>query len=120
MNAAGSFPVKPAVGFALSYGESRLIWNYFKMQSESIDGPVITDSRYQLRHSKDNLGTMLEFGFLIRTTNSIELSIMTQVHRFESDFGDDHNEDTQDRYVVLMPSMQISMQYLFPFLSLGK
>lgn len=120
MDSQGTFPVKPCVGIAVSYGNSRLDWNYLQVNSNLMDEPYVSGAYHHLRHSTWNLGTMIEFGFQIHAASMLDISIMTQAHRFESDFGEDFNTDTQDRYVVIMPSIQIGLQYLFPVMRIGE
>jgi hypothetical protein len=120
MNSEGHYTVQPAVGVALTYGISRLEWDYIKLEQESTGEPVVVGSSRQLRHSRRNWGAMFEFGFLIHPLPHVDICTMAQVHRFESKYRDDHDPISQDHYVVIMPSMEISLQYLFPTLKIGE
>ena len=103
LNWQSDYVVLPTIGAALSYGESTLMWNVLTDDAESST----------LRKSK-NMGVMVEFGFLIRASSAMDVSIMAQGHRFEPHFGDDGNEAMPDHYVVLMPGWQIGMRVRFP------
>jgi hypothetical protein len=116
LNGNGDYPVKPVVGFALSYGRSQLIWKETMRSYPSKTVMSVTDVS---RTSRMNLGTMLEFGMLIETHMPVAFTVLAQFHRFESDFGNTVPYVPANRYVVILPSVQLGMRYVFPSFHLG-
>jgi hypothetical protein len=111
MNGSGSFPVKPVVGFALSYGKSRLTWTETVRE---YPGKELVSREDVSRTSAYNIGEMIEFGMLIRTKSPLEITVLAQGHRFETNFGEAIPYAPSSRYVVLLPSVQIGLRYRIP------
>jgi len=117
MNGSGAFPVKPVIGFALTCGRSQLVW---RETYRSYPGNQVMYGEDVSRTSHYNLGTMLEFGMLIEPRFPAAFTVLAQFHRFESDFGNTVPYVPANRYVVILPSVQLGMRYVFPSLSIGK
>jgi hypothetical protein len=96
-------PIKPMVGFTVSYGLSTLYqweegWFY------SSDRTIV---------SGNSLGQMLELGILVRTKYSADIIIATQVQRLEASFDIKHDYPP-NHYVVIIPALRLGLQYRFP------
>jgi hypothetical protein len=96
--------VKPVLGLALTAGRSR------KLRYESPWYGQFGASR----KSKAYIGQLFEFGVSFGQDHPISAVLMAQVHRFEADFGNDHDGSSGDYYVVIVPSWQIKLQYKLP------
>ncbi len=61
LNGRGSYPVKPTVGAALTYGESKLTWK----EAQGVL-PGVRDVLENTARKSTNIGQLVEFGFLYR------------------------------------------------------
>ena len=108
----------PAVGAALSLGQSRYAYEFYYDTWGSSSSDRLGDVAAS-RTSKNTVGMLLEFGLLIRTGTSLDLAAIGQLHRYEAGF-----ERTAtvagNHFVLIEPSLQITARYAFSSLSIGR
>jgi hypothetical protein len=117
LDAAGKYPVKPLVGAALTYGESR--WqtqNLYYFQPDY--GPAYVTRTSSTERKSNSLGLMAEGGFRIRTKYPVSFTTVCQVFAHEARFSNDKMDWTPDALTVVMPVWQIGIQYQLPMVKL--